>query len=326
MRRSRSSRARKPGREHGPVLRDRVLVLLGAERLERVELAVLVGSADRERERGVRAAGLERLQHELLLDARRLGELGDRRRPAELDGLVLDDLRELDVELLEPARDAHRPALVAEVALDLADDVRGRVGRQLDAAVDVEAVDRLDQADAADLDEIVELLAAVGVAPGERADEREVLLDQLLARGEVALLVVAAQQRLVGLARVTSTRSPRARSPCAARPTSRRRARSAATLSTTVSSSAPQADARRPPPARARPPSRGSGPIESSIVPPSTRSTIVTSLSCSSSWLEQRVERELKIVEDVERDVVPCRDPADDEPGDGRRTAARAGC
>ena len=87
------------------------------------------------------------------------------------------------------------------MALDLADDVRRRVRRQLDAAVDVEAVDRLDQADAADLDEVVELLAAIGVAPRERAHEREVLLDQLLARGEVALLVVAAEQRLVGNAR-----------------------------------------------------------------------------------------------------------------------------
>ena len=211
------------GSEHGAVLRDRVLVLLGAERLERVELAVLVGAAGRERERRVGAAGLERLQHELLLDAGCLRELGDRRRPAELNGLVLDDLRELHVELLEAARDAHGPALVAEVALDLADDVRGRVGGQLDAAVDVEAVDRLDQADAADLDEIVELLAAVGVAPRQRADEREVLLDQLLARGEVAVLVVAAQQRLVG-PRVTSS-TPPARSSCAAPPTDGRRAR-----------------------------------------------------------------------------------------------------
>jgi hypothetical protein len=44
------------------------------------------------------------------------------------------------------------------VALDLADDVGRRVRRELDATVDVEAVDRLDQADRADLDEIVELL------------------------------------------------------------------------------------------------------------------------------------------------------------------------
>ena len=61
----------------------------------------------------------------------------------------------------------------------------------------VEAVDRLDQADRADLDEVLELLAAAGVAAGERAHERQVALDQLLARGEVAVLVVAPEQNLV---------------------------------------------------------------------------------------------------------------------------------
>ena len=78
----------------------------------------------------------------LLLDAGGLRELRDRRRAAELDNLILDDLRELDVELLEAARARDGPALVAEVPLDLADDVRRRVRRELDAAVDVEAVDR----------------------------------------------------------------------------------------------------------------------------------------------------------------------------------------
>ncbi len=34
--------------------------------------------------------------------------------------------------------------------------------------------------------------------------------------------------------------------------------------------------------------------------------------------LQHPVERELKIVEDVERDLVTCRDPADDQPDDGR--------
>src|SRR6266516_4067736 len=63
-------------------------------------------------------------------------------------------LQELNVQLLQAARHPHRPALVAEVALDLADDVRRRVGRQLDPSVEVEAVDRLDQADRADLDEV----------------------------------------------------------------------------------------------------------------------------------------------------------------------------
>ena len=82
--------------------------------------------------------------------------------------------------------------------LDLADDVRRRVGGQLDTALEVEAVDRLDQADRTDLDQVVELLAAVRVAPRERPHERHVPLDQLLARGQVAVVVVGAQQLLVG--------------------------------------------------------------------------------------------------------------------------------
>ena len=136
-----------------------------------VELPVLVGAASGERERGVGAPGLERLQHQLLLDPGGFRELRDRRRALELDGELLDQPRELDVQLLEPARDAHRPAAVAEVPLDLTDDVRRRVSRQLHPALDVEPVDRLDQADRADLDQVVELLAAVGVAPRERPDE-----------------------------------------------------------------------------------------------------------------------------------------------------------
>src|SRR3954452_1230427 len=190
-----------PGREHRTVLGDLVLMFFGPERLERVEIVVVVPAAAplRERQRRVRAPRLERLEHFLLLASRRLRELRDRRRPRELNGELLDQLGELDVELLQPARDAHGPPAVAEVALDLADDVRRRVRRQLDAAVEVEAVDCLDQPDRADLDEILELLAAVRVAARERAHERHVLLDELLARGEVAVLVVAAQQLTVVL-------------------------------------------------------------------------------------------------------------------------------
>src|SRR5947209_5541927 len=48
------------GREHRAILGHLVLVLLGAERLERIEAVVVVSArADRERERRVRAARLE---------------------------------------------------------------------------------------------------------------------------------------------------------------------------------------------------------------------------------------------------------------------------
>jgi hypothetical protein len=45
---------------------------------------------------------------------------------------------------------------VAEVALDLAMDGRHRVGRERDPAVGVEAVDGLHEAEARDLEDVVE--------------------------------------------------------------------------------------------------------------------------------------------------------------------------
>ena len=79
------------------------------------------------------------------------------------------------------------------MALDLAHD-RGRgVGRELEAAVGVESVDRLDEADGADLHEVLERLAAVLELGREEAHEVEVVHDQLLARVLVALAVTAEQ-------------------------------------------------------------------------------------------------------------------------------------
>ena len=144
-------------------------------------------------------AGLERLEHLFRRGVGRLGELVDGRRALQLGHELVDHLVEADVELLQAARHAHRPALVAEVALDLADDVGRRVGGELDAAAEVEAVDGLDEPDGADLDEIVEVLAARGVAARERAHQRQVHGDELLARLAVAVQVVAAQQVLVEL-------------------------------------------------------------------------------------------------------------------------------
>ena len=95
----------------------------------------------------------------------------------------------------------QRPALVAEVALELAQDRRRRVARELRPAAGVEAVDRLDQAEARDLEEVVERLVRVRVAQREVAGERQEPLGELLARGEVAVAVVADQELALGLLR-----------------------------------------------------------------------------------------------------------------------------
>ena len=125
--------------------------------------------------------GLQRLDDLVLLGARRLRELGDRRSATELGGLRLHRPRQANAQLLHPARDMERPGPIAEVALDLADDRGHRVGRELHLALGVEALDREQQADRADLDQILLWLAAPGVPRGEALDERHVAVDELVA-------------------------------------------------------------------------------------------------------------------------------------------------
>jgi hypothetical protein len=76
------------------------------------------------------------------------------------------------------------------VPLDLAVDRGNREGRKINTPVELEPVDRVDQSDRADLDKVLELLAPAHVAPRELPHEWEVLLDQSVARGRVATLVI----------------------------------------------------------------------------------------------------------------------------------------
>ncbi len=85
-------------------------------------------------------------------------------------------------QLLEPARHAHRPALVTEVPLDLADDRRGGVRGELHAPVRVEAVHGLDQPDGGDLGQVVQRLAAVAEAARQVLDERQMHPHQAVAQ------------------------------------------------------------------------------------------------------------------------------------------------
>src|SRR5450756_325919 len=77
--------------EHGSVLGNLVFVLFASNRLEWVEFVVVRAGADRERERAVGTAGLERLEHVLLARPGRFGQLGDRRRATELGRQPVDD-------------------------------------------------------------------------------------------------------------------------------------------------------------------------------------------------------------------------------------------
>ena len=137
--------------------------------------------------------------------------LGDRRRAPERDGQLLDRAVDAEVEFLQAARHLDRPAFVAEVALDLADDRRRRVGRELDAALEVEAVDRLEQPDACRLGS-----RSSSASPRfdeldrEKAHEVEVRDDQLVAQRVVLARIVALCLRRGPRARARIARTPRA--------------------------------------------------------------------------------------------------------------------
>jgi hypothetical protein len=67
------------------------------------------------------------------------------------------------------------------VALQLAEDGRRGEGCEGDSAVGFEAIDRVDQAEAGDLEQVVEGLVGGAVAAGEALGEGEIAPDQLLA-------------------------------------------------------------------------------------------------------------------------------------------------
>src|SRR4051794_21283656 len=171
--------------------------VLAADRLaERARLAVGAAGGVLERRRPRRGGELEAGEDVLDAQAAVVGELLRRRRAAVARGQLLDRSGEGEHALLVAAGHLHRPRVVAVVALQLADDGRDRVRGELATALGVEALDRAQQADARDLDEVVERLGAAAVAARQAAGERHEALDELVAGGEVAEARVAAEQAL----------------------------------------------------------------------------------------------------------------------------------
>src|SRR5207253_6400110 len=85
-------------------------------------------------------------------------------------------------------RDADRPRLVGDPALNRLPDPPGRVGRELEAASPVELLDRADQSDDPLLDQVEQREAVPLVLLRNRDDEPEVRVDHSLLRHRVASL------------------------------------------------------------------------------------------------------------------------------------------
>ena len=137
---------------------------------------------------------LERLQHVGLADLEQLGDLGYRRRALELVAELRDRALDRADALLEAARHPQRPDAVAEVAAQLAEDRRPGEGRERDAALGVEALERRDEAEAGDLDQVLARLDPAAVAHREAAGEGQEAADELLAGVLVAGAGVAFEQ------------------------------------------------------------------------------------------------------------------------------------
>src|SRR5680860_1236253 len=118
-----------------------------------------------------------------------LCQLLNGRGAVELDGELLDDLVQTDVEVLQRPRDLDRPALVPEVALDLAENGGCGVGGEFHPAGDVETVDRLDQTDRAHLNQVLDRLAPGSEAARETANQGKVPGDGLLTGRQICVLV-----------------------------------------------------------------------------------------------------------------------------------------
>src|SRR3954469_938519 len=95
---------------------------------------------------------------------------------------------DLQHPLLQSAGNVDGPARVAEVALELPQDGGHGVAREGVAAASVEAVNRLQQREARNLDKVIERLPRMFITTRQAVGEREKSLDELFSRGDVSVL------------------------------------------------------------------------------------------------------------------------------------------
>ena len=170
-------------RDAQPLLRDLEAPVLAPDRLRSGRRRVSRRGV--ERVGRVRLQRVQRLEDVVLSDVGRRGDLGNRRRSAEVLPHARHGSVDQDRGLLDVARHPERPPSVSEMALQLAHDRRGGVGRERNTAFRVEAIDRVQQTERSGLRQVVDGLAPAGEAAGEVLREREELLGELFTRGRV---------------------------------------------------------------------------------------------------------------------------------------------
>ena len=110
----------------------------------------------------------------------RAGDLVGGRKAPELLGQAAGGVVDLHRDLLETAREAHVPDVVAEVTPDLAEDRRHGERREPTTVARVEPVNGLHEAESGHLDQVVERLGLAPVAHRERPRQRHETPHELL--------------------------------------------------------------------------------------------------------------------------------------------------
>ena len=98
------------------------------------------------------------------------------------------------MEIFEAARHVHGPGRVAEVSAELAGHGRSGERGERHAELGVEALDRFEDPESRDLDEVVHRLATTAEPHRLAAGEVEVLLDQAVADRPVTGSAVLAEE------------------------------------------------------------------------------------------------------------------------------------
>jgi hypothetical protein len=93
----------------------------------------------------------------------------------------------------------HRPPVVAEIALELAEHRRHGIRRERGLPRGVETIDGLDEPEGRDLHEVVERLVRAPVPARHPPGQRQQPLHQLLPRRLIPMAVVADEQATVFL-------------------------------------------------------------------------------------------------------------------------------
>lgn len=125
------------------------------------------------------------------VDVEFVGDLPGARHPSEPLRERLHRRADAELNLLGAPWHPHGPGVVAEVPADLAHDGRHRERQERRAAADVEPVGGLHQAEARDLQQVVEDLTASGELARDVLGQRKTPPDQLLAEGCAARVVGA---------------------------------------------------------------------------------------------------------------------------------------